>query len=418
MSKNTKYLKEEDLSNLDKFIQDSLKKYFYVDVWDKLYSNTGKNYYDIISIKSTIPDLVIYNKTFNKNDCFFHSNKKSKYIKFPRIQFLLRPRRIKYYNPSDTYGENKEEENLKKDVSDSFEFKSIPKEIEDKYNINNEKNTKKEKNVLLDELQDFMKSDNKNTNENKVKLIKENENISNKEENKKKDEIEKPKENKQNSEKIRNFSKKENYYENKFEAPMNLNNLNQNINYNMNNFALNNFLYYQKMIGLFQYRNLYNSQLSNASNTQMNKFNQNIPQGNKDVNNNNSNNSKISDNNNSINNNGDKNSMNKSNNNAIISYYDNKKDDNKVDNQKKELEKLINNMDDFIKKNINRRGWKVLNIKKNFIVGKFNNEQLFLFLNTIISRNEDKFYSINDDETDVLFNPLKIYEDLKKVYQK
>ena len=75
-------------------------------------------------------------------------------------------------------------------------------------------------------------------------------------------------------------------------------------------------------------------------------------------------------------------------------------------------------MDDFIKKNINRRGWKVLNIKKNFIVGKFNNEQLFLFLNTIISRNEDKFYSINDDETDVLFNPLKIYEDLKKVYQK
>ena len=117
-----------------------------------------------------------------------------------------------------------------------------------------------------------MKSDNKNTNENKVKLIKENENISNKEENKKKDEIEKPKENKQNSEKIRNFSKKENYYENKFEAPMNLNNLNQNINYNMNNFALNNFLYYQKMIGLFQYRNLYNSQLSNASNTQMNKF--------------------------------------------------------------------------------------------------------------------------------------------------
>lgn len=420
MSKKTKYLKEEDLTKLDTFIQESLNKYFYVDTWDKLYSNTGKHSYDIISYKSTIPDLVIYNKTFNKNDCFFYSNKNNsnnKFTKFPRIQFLLRPKRIKYYNPSDTYEENKEEENLKPKITETFEFKSIPKEIEDKYN--NDKNIKKESNVLLDELQDFMKSDKENSNENKVKLIKENENITNEQGNIKKDGKDKPKENKENFGKNRKYSNNGNYHKNKFEAPMNMNNMNPNINYNMNNFAYNSFINYQKMIGFLQYRNLFNNQLYNSNNKQMNKFNQAIPQENKDTNKNNENNKNINDNNNNSENiNGDKNSKNKDNSNTIISYYDNQKDDNKVDNQKKELEKLINNMDDFIKKNVNRRGWKVVDIRNNIIVNNFNNEQLFLFLNTILSRNEEKFYSINDLETDVLFNPVKIYEDLKKVYQK
>ena len=43
MSKKTKYLKEEDLTKFDNFIQDSLNKYFYVDTWDKLISKTGKD---------------------------------------------------------------------------------------------------------------------------------------------------------------------------------------------------------------------------------------------------------------------------------------------------------------------------------------------------------------------------------------
>ena len=35
----------------------------------------GNDYYEIISKKSVIPDLVIYNKTFNKNWDSFRRNK-------------------------------------------------------------------------------------------------------------------------------------------------------------------------------------------------------------------------------------------------------------------------------------------------------------------------------------------------------
>ncbi len=151
MSTKKKYLKEEDLKKFDEFIQESLNKYFYVEAWDKLYSITKKDSYDIISDNSTIPDLVIYNKSFNKNDCFLYSNKKNKYIKFPRVQFLLRPKKIKYYNPSNTYEDKKEEKDL--EFLKPFEFKSIPKEIENKF-INSEDNS--EHNMLFDELKEFM----------------------------------------------------------------------------------------------------------------------------------------------------------------------------------------------------------------------------------------------------------------------
>ena len=45
--------------------------------------NTGKYYDTIISHKSTIPDLVIYNKVFNKNECFTEANKNENNY-FPR----------------------------------------------------------------------------------------------------------------------------------------------------------------------------------------------------------------------------------------------------------------------------------------------------------------------------------------------
>ena len=61
--KGIKNFKESDL-----FIQSSLDKYFYVESWKKLYELTGKLHKDIISDKSIIPDLIIYNKTFNKSD--------------------------------------------------------------------------------------------------------------------------------------------------------------------------------------------------------------------------------------------------------------------------------------------------------------------------------------------------------------
>ena len=105
MEKN--YSRFKKFKELDLFIQKSLDKYFYVEPWKKLYDRTGKLHRDIISDKSTIPDLIIYNKTFNKSDCFLESSAKT-YIKFPRMRFILRPKYKKEYNPLATYGKDDE----------------------------------------------------------------------------------------------------------------------------------------------------------------------------------------------------------------------------------------------------------------------------------------------------------------------
>ena len=104
MEKNIRFKKFREL---DLFIQNSLDKYYFVDPWKKLYDRTGKLHRYIISDKSTIPDLIIYNKTFNKSECYFESNDKS-FIKFPRMRFILRPKYKREYNPSVTYGKDNE----------------------------------------------------------------------------------------------------------------------------------------------------------------------------------------------------------------------------------------------------------------------------------------------------------------------
>ena len=60
-----------DLNKLDEFIQSSLDKFKLVDPMRELYNATKNDANSIISHKSTIPDLVIWNKKFNKNDCFY-----------------------------------------------------------------------------------------------------------------------------------------------------------------------------------------------------------------------------------------------------------------------------------------------------------------------------------------------------------
>ena len=167
-----KYLSKKDLNKFDKFIQNSLHKYFFVKPWEQLYNATGKNHTDIISNKSTIPDLVIFNKPFNKNNCFIQSNNKRKYNKFPRRQFLLRPKTLENYIFPPITVEQKEEKKDEDEALAPFEFKSIPKEIENKYN---NRIDYKGKNILFDELQEFMKNEDDSTCETKVKLINENE---------------------------------------------------------------------------------------------------------------------------------------------------------------------------------------------------------------------------------------------------
>lgn len=439
MSEKKKYLKEEDLKKFDEFIQNSLYKYFYVDPWERLYINTGKDHHNIISDKSTIPDLVIYNKTFNKRDCFLPPKNYSKYIKFPRIQFLLRPKKVNYYNPSCTYGEDKKEKVEEKEKEDEnlkpFEFKSIPKEIEDKFtNTNKKENT--ENNLLLDELNDFMKSDKDTGNEAKVKIVQEYKNIGiekkdkqkiekEQEKVKEKEKIDKESPNVKNKQKMKTANKDNNYHKNKFETPININNTNNiNMNFNLNaiNNINNNYIYMammrQKMLQNIQYQNYISSKLGHnnnfINNNQANQFKPSQKENNKEkVNNDNNKNPTDLNGNNKDKNVGNEGEEKNKNINAI-SYFKNNNT-----NEIAEFENVVNNIDDIYKKNINNRGWKVVDNKNNNAVNIFNNEQLFYFLNTIMKRKEEiNKYSISDLESDFFFNPTNIYEKLRDMLQK
>ena len=123
-----------DLRKLDLFIQKSLDLYFYVDPWKKLYERTGRIHRNVISDKSTIPDLIIYNKQLNKSECFYEMNN-STYVEYPRIRFILRPKFRKEYNPTATYGKEDEIYYIKgnnlnehKDSSSNEEYVDEPKE--------------------------------------------------------------------------------------------------------------------------------------------------------------------------------------------------------------------------------------------------------------------------------------------------
>ena len=400
MSIKMKYLSKKDLNKFDKFIQNSLHKYYFVKPWEQLYDVTGENHSDIISDKSTIPDLVIFNKPFNKNDCFIQTNNKKKYNKFPRKQFILRPKKLEnYIFPSITV-EQKEEKNEKDEDLAPFEFKSIPKEIESKYNsiIDNGG-----KNILFDELQEFMKTEDDSTCGTKVKLIYEDENININNGQQKIKNSQKLNDNKMdNGSKNRKYLNQSNYHKNKFGIPLNINYLNKTryVNYvNIQEKVLQN-IQYQNYLNKIRMKMIYN--MNNNQNNSLSS-NEKKLEGNS--------NNTLKDNDIKA----DSKNANNENNNMhnAFSYFKN----NEGINEKEEFENYINNIDEILKNYKNKRNWKVVD-NRNDSVSKFNNEELYYFLNTIISRNENNNYSISDLEKDFFFNPVEIHEKLKNIFQK
>jgi hypothetical protein len=123
-----KDLKEE----LDKFIVLAFNNYCYVEKpWDELKKATGNDYDNIISKKSVIPDLVIYNKTFNKNECFFPFI--DKYNPFPRQPFYIRKQKLK--NKSLQNGKEIKNNLIEKNTNVINEFDNNKKDG-DNYKIN------------------------------------------------------------------------------------------------------------------------------------------------------------------------------------------------------------------------------------------------------------------------------------------
>ena len=81
----------------DNFIQNCLEKFKLVEPKKEFYEATGKDANFIISHKSTIPDLVIWNKKFNKNYCFEDADYNID-NPFPRYRFFIK---IKGINKKD-----------------------------------------------------------------------------------------------------------------------------------------------------------------------------------------------------------------------------------------------------------------------------------------------------------------------------
>ena len=121
-AQSKKILTKKDLNKLDDFIQQCLNMFKFVDPREEFYEATGKEKDLIISHKSTIPDLVIWNKTFNKNECFEEANTK-KPNPFPRFQFFLRIKSTK------SEKDKKKEKKMKKKKKKTKKIKKIKKKI-------------------------------------------------------------------------------------------------------------------------------------------------------------------------------------------------------------------------------------------------------------------------------------------------
>lgn len=132
-SKNIKKAKGfKDLSHFDTFIQESLDKYHFVSTDKKFYDITGKYSKYLINKKSNIPDLVIYNDTFDKNECFYdyYGNHFNKY---PRVKFSLKVNQKDQEKKEEIEEFSvKENESKKEEEKDNSVEKKSESEIENK----------------------------------------------------------------------------------------------------------------------------------------------------------------------------------------------------------------------------------------------------------------------------------------------
>ena len=128
----------------DQNIQNWLNCYKYYEEKEEFKQNTGKDFDLIISHRPTIPDLVIFNKPFNKNNCFCEANP-DEINSFPRRKLFIKfdkkdKEQLKKYNLK----KNKEYRlNSKKNNPNEMKIKennNIKKEEENKDEKEKEEN--------------------------------------------------------------------------------------------------------------------------------------------------------------------------------------------------------------------------------------------------------------------------------------
>ena len=141
---NKNKIKPDDLKKLDEFIQNCLNKFVFIDPKKSFYDATGDDKDFIISHKSTIPDLVIWNKNFNKNECYVEADK-TKENSFPRFRFYLR---LNNDNNNQKEKEKKTKKNPKKKKGKKNQNVDNDNEnnnqnVQNNNNANDNNNTKK-----------------------------------------------------------------------------------------------------------------------------------------------------------------------------------------------------------------------------------------------------------------------------------
>ena len=166
----------KDYKALDNYIQNCLDSYKIMSPLQEYYDISGKYAKYIISNKSTVPDLVIYNSKFNKNDCFYDYYGKN-YNVFPRVTFVLNSKtsknKIKKKKEDINFSPKDKTKIVKNDEKENDENK---KEInaENKNEIKEENKDKKEeiKNENEENKNEMNKEEIKNKNENENEEIK------------------------------------------------------------------------------------------------------------------------------------------------------------------------------------------------------------------------------------------------------
>ena len=157
------------LTHLDNFIQQCLDNFKFIDPKQEFYDATGNEKDLIISHKSTIPDLVIWNKKFNKNDCFEESNSK-KMNPFPRFQFYLRIKSNKDKDKKKEKKNEKEKNNQNNKTKKEKESKKNKKK-QDKKNNNhngNNNNSSSSNNIISPSTNNNVVNTNENNNNNNM----------------------------------------------------------------------------------------------------------------------------------------------------------------------------------------------------------------------------------------------------------
>ena len=138
----------------DKNIQNFLNKYKHYDENPEYLKNTKEHVNLIISHKSTIPDLVIYNQVFNKNLCFIEANKNENnyfprqcyYIKFEGDEKLISKGVKNSKNEVILNKENKNDKKGKQVERENLDENNFDDDEEEEDEDNTDNNTNKIKN--------------------------------------------------------------------------------------------------------------------------------------------------------------------------------------------------------------------------------------------------------------------------------